>query len=683
MTVIRLLQVGILTALIFLGISFPLILNFKSSIFVNPDWPFDSLGTIYAIWWFQYAWEHGIAPTYNFLLAHPFGLDWSHLPVQPLLTYPLFFFSLIGGEIFAFNFYVLFNYVLTGIVTYGLCYYCTRHERGSLLGALIYTFAPNHLLQTMGHLGFSSTQWLPLFILCWLYFWEKRSWFSAFVCALSICFLFWSNYYIFYFSLFFVLSFFCVAFFYRKLLAWKGGILRLMGIGFFCALLLAPQWIPIAKKVFTPNPSAEVRASGYARSYQDVVKYAACFSDYFLPSEFHPLLSKITHWHQKEITKKGRHFSDRTLYLGFFPLFMAIALLFFRRRYEQRDRFLIALSFFCALFFIWFSLSPWLKVGPISIPTPSAWLHPFFPMFRFYSRAGFLVSLFVALLVAYSWKYFPIKFSKERTRNWVCAAAAALILFEFCLIPPFHNLNLAKTPEVYQWLKEQPDDFAIVEYPFPESIQEQQQKYMFYQRLHQKSLVNGGDAGTLSDMLRKHAQHIDDPKMWSLLAYFGTRYAVVHPYQNKEKFKQIESLKLIETFGKTDLYQIEAKPEPIYTLKWNFGQFLKGEDGHFWQWIGQTAKLWSLNTQKVGVIVRLKLKIHSPEQNTLKIFLNKKEIFQIEMEKRGMAALNIPNLKLSPGENVIEFKSARLVSHPEEVERKISFQLSQCELVLP
>ncbi len=671
---IRLFQVALLTALIFLGLSFPLILNFKSSIFADPQWPFDTFGTLYGIWWFQAAWENGVSATQNTLLAHPFGLDWSSLPVQPLLTYPLFIFSFLGGEIFAFNFYVLTNFVATGVAMYGLCYYCTRHERGSLLGALIFTFSSNHLLQSMSHLGFSTTQFIPLFILCWIYFWEKRSWLSAFLCALSVCCLFWSNYYFLYFCLFFPLCYFGVSFFYRGLLAWKGAWTKLLGIGLFCGLLLSPQWVPMAKILLHKDPSAEVQASGYARSQKDVIKYAAHPSDYLLPSEYHPVLSKVTEWVQKNVLKKKRHFSDKTLYLGIFPLIVVFLLIFFRKRFESRDRFLITLFAVSGLFFFWFSLSPWWQIWGLSVPRPSAFLHPLVPMFRYYCRAGFLVSLFVGLLVAYSWKYFPVKFVKEKTRNWVCAAACCLILFEFSVIPPAKNINLASVPEVYTWLKDQPGDFAIVEYPFVRSIKERQQKYMFYQRIHQKKMMNGGDVGTLSDMIRKKAQEIDNPEMWSLLAHFGTKYVLVH--KDQERFQQNESLKLVGQMGETEVFEIMAKPQAVHTVFWNFGQSLKWNDEKGWRWIGRTAKIWCLNTEKIALPANLEFKLYSPQENELQVVLNGEVVQTIKCEKEKTKLLKLSKLKLVSGENLIEFKPARLVSHSDKPSRKVSFRLN-------
>lgn len=671
-----LLSVAAGSAALFLAISYPLMFRFFSSVFADPQWPFDTYGTLYGIWWMKYAFQHGIAAGVNPLLAHPFGLDWSHLPTQPLFTWPLFLLSLVGGEIFAYNFFVVLSYALTGAFAFALCYYLTGHPRGSLLGALIYTFSANHLLQTMSHLSFSAIQWIPLFVLSCFYLWEKRSMRAAIFCAISFCFLFWSNYYFFYFSILFVLFFLFGTFFYRREFPLKGMGKLLAMVGLISGLLLLPQLIPLAKKALAPKASPEVAAAGYVRSLQDLAKYAGRLSDYFLPSEYHPISGRVTRWYQSKVTGKGRHWSDRTLYAGTFSLFMAPSLFFFRRRFTPRDRSCIWVAFAGILFFAWISLAPWVRVGPLSIPTPSAILYPLFPMFRYYSRAGFFVSLFFSILVAYVWKYHSIQFSSARAKNIVCALAAFAILFEFAVVPPARNLDLSPVPPVYQWLKEQPGDFAIVEYPFVRAIEERQQKYMFYQRIHGKKFVNGGDEGTLSDALRKHCQHLKDPAVWSLLAYLETRYLIVH--ENHDKFEGNHSLKLVGEFGSSKVYSIIEPPQLLYAVLWNFGQAETHPDGQTWRWIGRSAKIWCLSAQTQPAKATLKMTLFSPEANGLKVILNEREVFHVKVQagEAAAATIQIPDLELKPQQNIIQFIPDKMRAHPQDPEKSVSFCLA-------
>lgn len=660
---------------LFLLVSYPLIFRLGSSVFAIPEWPFDTYGTLYGVWWLRTAFEQGISPGFNPLLAHPFGLDWSLLPVQPLLIFPLLLFSLIGGEIFAYNLFLILNFALTGGIAFALCYYCTGHTRGSLLGALIFTFSSNHLIQSMTHIGFSAVQWVPLFVLSALYLWEKRNFRSVLFCALSVCILFWSNYYFFYFSLFFIFCMVVFGLLSRQEMQWKRFLFLLALAGLLCGVFTAPQWIPLAKNYFLKQSTAEVRASGYVRSHKDLIKYAARPSDYLLPSEHNPFLSEVTEWYQKNISKKGRHWSDRTLYLGWIPLLLAVSLFFFWRKLSVRDRFLTGLFFVSALFYFWLSLSPWIQIGGTSFPTPSALLYKIAPMFRYYSRAGFFVGLFVSILAAYCWKYFPVKFKTEHVKNGICSLTAILILLEFTVVPPARSLDLTQIPPVYTWLKNQPGDFAIVEYPFVRSIDERQQKYMFYQRLHGKKLINGGDEGTLADMLRKKARDIESAQMWSLLKYYGTGYVLVH--RNQERFRALKTLQPVKRIGEVDVYQIQAPPEKLHHLLWNFGQAEKDSEGDAWRWIGKTAKIWILNTQTEEAETALSFQIRSPGPNKLEWVLNGEKLEAAEYPAQNKKSLKVKlNLKLKPGENILEFLPDKMLPHPRNPKRKISFQVS-------
>jgi len=335
------LAIGAFCAVLFLIFSYPLLFRFSSSVFGDPQWPFDTYGTLYSIWWLKTAFLNGWNPDINTLLGHPFSVNLTHLPQQPLLTYPLMLFALIGGEIFAYNLYALICFALTGGVMAALCYYCTRNTLGSFLGAIIFTFSPNHMLQTMSHLGLSCIQWIALFVLSWLLLWEKRSWKTILFCTISICLLFLSNYYYFYFSLYFVICFFVMALGTVKRFPWSQYMKSLCLVGVFCALLLAPNIIKIAGTFFSVKSTSQAQSAGYQRSMNDLYKYGAHPSDYLLPSEYHPVFGQVTRWAQKNVLKRGRHWSDRTLYLGLVPMVLIALLWFYRRNLGPRDRFIV------------------------------------------------------------------------------------------------------------------------------------------------------------------------------------------------------------------------------------------------------------------------------------------------------------------------------------------------------
>ena len=63
------------------------------------------------------------------------------------------------------------------------------------------------------------------------------------------------------------------------------------------------------------------------------------------------------------------------------------------------------------------------------------------------------------------------------TKVVVFACVFFLVLFEFINIPPFRNLDLSKTPPVYEWLASQPEDVVVAEYPWLSSIDEEHYEY--------------------------------------------------------------------------------------------------------------------------------------------------------------------------------------------------------------
>jgi len=183
-------------------------------------------------------------------------------------------------------------------------------------------------------------------------------------------------------------------------------------------------------------------------------------------------------------------------------------------------------------------------------------------------------------------------------------------------------------------------------------------------------------------MLRKQALHINDPQTWSLLSHYNVKYALVH--EDVDKYEKIPYLEKVQDYGSSAVFKINAKEMPLYTLLWNFGQALKRPDGLPWRWIGQTAKIWCLNTSKQDLKTKLTLTLFSPEENNLKVILNDKEVFEIQVMQgeTGKTTIEIPNLNLNPGENLFEFVPKRMVSRPDQNSQKVSFCLARYQISL-
>ncbi len=146
-------------------------------------------------------------------------------------------------------------------------------------------------------------------------------------------------------------------------------------------------------------------------------------------------------------------------------------------------------------------------------------------------------------------------------------------------------IDLSRVPEVYYWLKGQPGDFAIAEYPI--DANGANMMHMFYQTKHDKKMVNGTIPGTYANKIAKSITKLSDPKTTKVLKWMGVKYVLVHreDYLRTELIEEIEELgkipqnsglKLIKTFppqecpqkeimcvqksGMVDVYEVTAKP---------------------------------------------------------------------------------------------------------------------------
>ncbi len=154
-------------------------------------------------------------------------------------------------------------------------------------------------------------------------------------------------------------------------------------------------------------------------------------------------------------------------------------------------------------------------------------------------------------------------------RAGVLVLLTAGIIFEFIHIPPFHFTHLNRIPEVYQWLKNEPGEFIVAEYPLHSSIEGSHYDYLIWQRVHQKRLFNGARIGTREERLRGSLIDLKAPGTVQILGRLGVKYILHHgspPFQNGT-----EDMKLIHQFGRTAVYKVETyqpgrPPPPLDTI---------------------------------------------------------------------------------------------------------------------
>ncbi len=213
-----------------------------------------------------------------------------------------------------------------------------------------------------------------------------------------------------------------------------------------------------------------------------------------------------------------------------------------------------------------FSHSPYTEIGPFRILFPSYFMYRIAPMFRCYARFGIVVMLCVSALAGIGLASILEKIRSSKRRRIFLSVIFLLIFIEFAPALPAPMVNAVDPPPVYEWLAKQEGDFTIAEYPL-----EDDQEYFFWQRIHQKRLVNGAQPGTYADEVRKEIIDILKPETPGILKYLGTRYIIFHPdkYLKSEDVPVIgevpdvskqRGLKLIKTFEDAGVYEVVVEP---------------------------------------------------------------------------------------------------------------------------
>ena len=568
--------------------TFPLILKLDSHIY---DYKGDLLEALWYAWWIKYAWQHEINPHNVEIIAVPHHVDLSQDITKNIglsfANYPLLLLTLVKNEIFAYNFIMLSTFPLAGIAMYFLAVYLTKNKWASFMAGAAYAFCPYHFAHA-SHITLANIQWMPLFILFLIKMHDERTFFSAFWCGLFLALTLLSDTYYGYFMLVASATFF----FYmliRKILRWikhrdleyfspKTSVLKNIGListslasaAFFCY----PYLYPIIKS-FLFAPGAQFSLQRWVRDIKDLHTYSARPLNYTLPAVKHPIFGSFTE-NFKDAIFYGEGFQEHTLYLSWTVMILAV---YAYRKWrnsknilahsvldKQRTSFYLKYFATLSIVALIFSLPPEFIIFGVKIYLPSYYVFNIVPFFRAISRFGIVIMLSLSVMAAYGLDFLTRRFRKKYLKIGVSLGICGLILFEFLNFPPYHAVDIQKTEPVYEWLKEQPGELIIVEYPIEE---DDTIEYLFNQRTHRKKLVNGALKGTEGYALTEKIVDIADENTVEVLSNIGVDYVILHLERynqpsEREKlidelpdFKDEYGLIKVEEFNSTKVYKIQ------------------------------------------------------------------------------------------------------------------------------
>lgn len=554
--------VFVLFILLTVIMTFPLIFKITTHI---PGFfsTFEPMGVMWNFWRIKYSFWNNI-PLFGktFLVAYPFGMKlYDTGYISFLWQFWCHILSIFTTPVLAWNIQILHNLFLSAFFSYLLVFYLTKSKLAGVLGGIIFGFCPYEFMRVWQHLGLTYNQWLPLVLLGAILLKEKGTIRNGLFFSVSLFLLLSFDWSVIYFG---IVILFCFLFYILcynwKFKFFKDGKLFLKDWQYYkkvfvylslTVVILSPQFIPIKNKIEKSNKTPASAFNPYRRPFEDLFLQSARPLSYLLPSVTHPVFGKFT---ERFIRSPlyGISYTEHTLYLGWVPLILAfVAFRKWRKQRVKNHNFRTNSDFYIGFFILlaivaWlFSQPPWWKFGPVKIFMPSFFMYKLLPMYRAYCRFGIVVMLAVAVLAGFGLKFILEKFKSQKTRIFLTSLFSGLVLFEFWNWPPYKIIDVSKAPQVYYWLKEQPGNFVIAEYPLdadaPRDI------YKFYQIFHNKKIINCTIPGTYANKIAQKIRKLSEPRTAGILKWMGVKYVLVHrdDYLNTELVEEVEELKKI------------------------------------------------------------------------------------------------------------------------------------------
>ncbi|MFH1895949.1 MAG: hypothetical protein ABH814_00535 [bacterium] len=531
-------------------VTWPFVSNFSSSVwgYMGDNW-----GSIWQAWWEKKAVLEGFDYRVSSLVGYPWGTNVAAGGVKEWLWWgPVKGLTFLVGEVPAFNLVSWLSFPAAGFTMYLLSKYVgcrmtddrRKNKRihptpdighltlPAFIAGLIFSFSPYHFWQSYTHVSLGQIQWLPLYFLAFLYFWQKPCFKRGLLWGLGFAALVYSSFYYTYFV--FLVSFFLLGFKLLKSPKLLKTVSFWRGLAAFVAVSLL-SLLPVALSLFRGQVGGA--AGGVLhRDIQDLLSLSLRPWDFLIPAPNHFLwasvASKIYAWivpFSMDFKTISAYLPERVVYVGWVGLLLGVVgfthgVKGVKRGRGGRSNILFFATLVCLAVLL--GLPPFIYIKTHRILFPSYFLYQIFPMFRVYTRVAVLVQLGVAVLAGVGVGVLAEKLKSRSASIGLIGLIGLMVLLEF-QGSPFSNAtyvgNLSKVEPAYEWLIEKGKPGAIIEYPQEYDTQEA----LFFQRHHQRPIFNMLGEPEQYILWAKVA-NITDPEVPGMLATLGVKYVVWH-----------------------------------------------------------------------------------------------------------------------------------------------------------
>ena len=447
------------------------------------------------VWWYTYAFQHGLNPYWQSLLAYPDGLPANWMLTNPLQGFPSWLFALLFPLPTAFNLVITLWLSLNG---WAMFYFVRRLLNGThdptlnsphatlaaLTAGTMFVWYPSIQGHLFGaHVGIIYLVCVPL-LLDRIYClrqgmdWRNIGW-GVFFFWLSLQAM--TTHLV--FTLFPIFLAFGLMLLYRRQWAWMWRSAWVIGLG----LALTFVWIiPLLREQLTFETA--VNPGG-------VVRYSADLLAIVTPSFFHPV------WGQLEYTHRvlGINIVEGVGYLGILPMVLAIVGL-----PRRRDQWWLGLALLAWVF----SLGPVLKIfdqpllfnidqyrSAVVLPFALVANLPIMEEMRSPGRFGIVVGFAMSVMVGYGLaRLYRARFLQKRWARYLFTVGLLALIYA-----DYHLFWVNGLPAIATVSGDVPSDIADLRYDetirailnLPINHNLVAKEAMFIQTAHHKPIIGG------------------------------------------------------------------------------------------------------------------------------------------------------------------------------------------------
>lgn len=483
----------------------------------------------------------------NIFFPHKRTLAYSEvLFLQSLVALPALLVS--RNPVFAYNFILLLSFLTSGFGAYLLAHHLTSSTSGGIIAGIIYAFSPFMFLH-LGHMQIITAGGIPLVFLFLHKFFLREQYKHLLLFTLFFLLQVLANgYYALYLSLFGGLYILLYIITRNKFNDWRFWI----KMALLVSIVLAVTG-PFLRQYFLVREEM-----GFVRH----IDFSANLTSFLATAPINKIYGNLT---SRFLKPEGALFPGVLAFgLAVFGFVYGMSKNKKRKPLIRKHTIIYSMILFISFLFTFGSKGPYILLYKYV---------PGFDGIRVASRFHIFVMLSIAVLAAFGIK--SILSSLHLTKRYtyfVTVSLCVVMLIEYLSIPtPTETVPVKENiPKVYKWLKNQKDDFALMELPLPKSIRDiawLESPRIYYSTYHWKSLVNGRSSyfPPMYNELRRRWQREPLERNISDLQTLGVKYIILHSslYEEEELRNIIsdisrleEHVKFVTKVGEAYVYEL-------------------------------------------------------------------------------------------------------------------------------